>query len=354
MSSANAYLVSYFDGHQTYVTVPPEMGEPREDQLIGTPSEVLCELAGRTCYDSLGRGRDSEAYHRHILEVGHLSVYEHAQFSFASPPSLRDTFLNRPGTWVLPKAAHDLITMNLRAVLDWDAWTEIQGPLDRSHYPAAFTLVLEHAAGIAPNLIRLAFPQRDPVAPKISGIECDHPEFRWATMLITCSRNCSHELIRHRFRTAVSQRSTRYVDESESDFVAHPASVLINPLRPEPASLLDDAPELVALTRGHYKACVERVSASLENRGVGRHNAIKQARGFARSYLGTSLETQVMFSASYGQWSRILAQRLHNAADAEIRRVAACALRELQRIGSANFGRFGVVDAADGMGVVLA
>ena len=42
------------------------------DQLKGTPGEQLCELAGRCCYDSLGQGRSSADYWKHILQVRHL------------------------------------------------------------------------------------------------------------------------------------------------------------------------------------------------------------------------------------------------------------------------------------------
>jgi thymidylate synthase (FAD) len=47
------------------------------------PAEQLIEIAGRLCYTSYGKGRKSnQDYIRHILEVGHGSVIEHAVWSF--------------------------------------------------------------------------------------------------------------------------------------------------------------------------------------------------------------------------------------------------------------------------------
>jgi thymidylate synthase (FAD) len=47
------------------------------------PAEKLAELAGRTCYMSFGKGRKSNAdYLKHIKEVKHGSVTEHAVFTF--------------------------------------------------------------------------------------------------------------------------------------------------------------------------------------------------------------------------------------------------------------------------------
>lgn len=46
-------------------------------------AEQLCEVAGRLCYMSFGKGRKSnQEYIGHILEVGHGSVLEHATWNF--------------------------------------------------------------------------------------------------------------------------------------------------------------------------------------------------------------------------------------------------------------------------------
>ncbi len=98
----------YDGGSEVFIT--PEMGMPRDDQMQGTVAEQLTELAGRVCYDSLGKGRPSfshmsvagipgdiwkpqrvEGYHDHILGSGHGSVLEHFNFTvrFEVDPSDR-------------------------------------------------------------------------------------------------------------------------------------------------------------------------------------------------------------------------------------------------------------------------
>ena len=51
------------------------------DTSVG--GEQLCEMAGRTCYMSFGKGRKTNAdYLGHIIGVGHGSVLEHATWNF--------------------------------------------------------------------------------------------------------------------------------------------------------------------------------------------------------------------------------------------------------------------------------
>ena len=62
----------------------------RDEQIDWQPEgarswgEALCEIAGRLCYLSFSKPRPggNKAYLRHILEVGHGSVIEHAVWSF--------------------------------------------------------------------------------------------------------------------------------------------------------------------------------------------------------------------------------------------------------------------------------
>ncbi|MFQ6047962.1 MAG: FAD-dependent thymidylate synthase [Phycisphaerae bacterium] len=53
----------------------------QSDTEVG--AEQLCEIAGRLCYMSFGKGRKtSTEYLRHIISVGHGSVLEHAVWNF--------------------------------------------------------------------------------------------------------------------------------------------------------------------------------------------------------------------------------------------------------------------------------
>lgn len=46
-------------------------------------TQLIPELAGRFCYRSWEKGRDSESYIENILESGHGSILEHVHFNFA-------------------------------------------------------------------------------------------------------------------------------------------------------------------------------------------------------------------------------------------------------------------------------
>lgn len=60
-----------------------ESGADTWHSTAGTDAEALVEVAGRTCYQSWHGGRGSEDHLRHLLEVGHGSVIEHANWTLA-------------------------------------------------------------------------------------------------------------------------------------------------------------------------------------------------------------------------------------------------------------------------------
>lgn len=208
----------------------------REDQLLGTDAEQLIELAGRTCYDSLGKGRSSADYHKHIVDVGHGSVLEHAQFSFG-----------------------------------------------------------------------------------ISG----------------ASRACINELIRHRVGVAISQRSTRYVDESEAKWVTHPALRDFFGAVEVPMAfklrVKADIQAAIVTARKAYNTVVEELESHLtNNNAVDKATARKQARGAARLYLGNGIETELVWSANVRTLLHVFALRGHPSADGEIRELAAAIFNEVR------------------------
>jgi len=193
------------------------MGEliQEKEQDRGSDLARLIEYAARECYDSYGKGRSSEEFHQHILEVQHGSVLEHAALSF-----------------------------------------------------------------------------------RISGI----------------SRGCSHELVRHRAGCAISQRSTRYVDESESEWAWHP---LLE--RVENLDRLEDISDYVG---DFYLKFVEDVEKALRANGADNQTARKQARGAARGVLGNALSTSMIWTANVRALRNVLEQRASQFADAEIRLLA--------------------------------
>ena len=201
------------------------------DQDRGTDAERLVECAGRACYDSYGNGRNSPDYHKHILDVNHGSVMEHANITF---------------------------------------------------------------------------------------------------FLGNISRGCTHELVRHRVGVAISQRSTRYVDENESMWAQHPLleAFLTSGLDVAAKAPNGEATEVTLGMRvGHvvgtaqqtYRLTVEKLQAWLISRGADKFTARKQARGAARGLLGNALSTEMVWTVNLRALRGIIDQRVKAAADAEIR-----------------------------------
>jgi len=347
----------------TVIAIPEEMGKPRADQLQGKVREQLSELAGRVCYDSVGTGRTSPEYHKHVKEVGHLSVYEHAHLTVAidRPLDLLQAlvFLNRPGLWV-ENCFEDgyRVTFNPRNILDWDTWSE-QNRVDdfvNEESSSKIGLMLARRA-------HEAYPMMVP-APRelVDGARVVEPrseEEKWVSMFMVGSRGFSHELVRHGDRTGISQRSTRFVQESESEWIDHPLVQEYDKHLAKTRSVSDAAKwiervwSVKDLARKIYVEVVETLQPWLMEKGVDKLTARKQARGAARGYLGNALSTELVFSASVGQWKRMLRLRAVGPADAEIRAVFVQALAELKKSRyGADFERFHLEPSPDGLGEV--
>ena len=228
--SGNPTIDQYLSDRVVLAEAKRMVNAAGQDQ--GTDAERLVECAGRACYDSYGAGRPSGEYHRHIMDVNHGSVMEHASLTF---------------------------------------------------------------------------------------------------FLGNISRGCTHELVRHRVGVAISQRSTRYVDENESPWAWHP---LIDAFRSEwcdkklppgldseePKELLGNIVNGVQLEAQHaYRTVVEKLQAWLIAKGADKFTARKQARGAARGLLGNALCTEMVWTVNLRALRGIIDQRVKAAADAEIR-----------------------------------
>jgi thymidylate synthase ThyX len=341
----NRLLPSSFPNRETALAAVDAAG-----QMFGTPLERLVELAGRACYDSLGKGRKSPDYHKHIIEVNHGSVWAHANVTveIAVVPSniagILSLLMNRPGVWVechpLPEWYRVRITANLRSIREWAKWGDSGHNFELARALTAAMTGIGHQ--VAPQIVeRHCAYVGTPLTAAL--VEPQSDEERWVTMLLTGSRGFSHELVRHSYRTAISQRSTRYVDENESPWVMHPLEAAYrdqNPENPPFALRIDEGykattvPELVG--QEVYAPTVTKLQEWIIGKGVDKFTARKQARGAARGYLGNALYTEVVFSASVAQWRRMIAQRACDAADAEIRSVFVKAAHELRRSRYAN------------------
>lgn len=130
------------------------------------------------------------------------------------------------------------------------------------------------------------------------------------------SRGLTHELVRHRI-ASISQRSTRYVDESESDWALHP---LIHAFMSEEEIV--SIRNVIQICKVEYKAVAAAIESRLISKGIDKTNARKQARGAARGLLGNALESELVWSCNIRSLRNFLEQRAHASADAEIRLLA--------------------------------
>lgn len=246
IGAMRVYLLS----RPEFLGLPEELGVPRADQLQGGDSAQIIETAGRTCYDSFGKGRSSPEYHKHIIEVGHGSVLAHVTYTFF-----------------------------------------------------------------------------------ITGV----------------SRGLTHELVRHGIGTAISQRSTRYVDESDSPWIKHP--LFLDYVDKSGDQELEVSwNDVMAKARRVYDNIVTKLQKHLEDRGASSLNARKQARGAARGILGNALETELVWSANVRALRWIISQRASDAADAEIRRLGMGLFRLMSVELPQYFGDFLIEPATDGLG----
>jgi thymidylate synthase (FAD) len=165
----------------------------------------------------------------------------------------------------------------------------------------------------------------------------------WDLLITGVSRSLTHELVRHRAGTGISQLSQRYVDESTADFV-------------EPAVIADN-PELHAIwlrsvEQSHqaYNELVEGLSARIEAQhpDLKRVQRRKMAREAARSVLPNATETKLLFSANARALRWIITLRGSEGAEPEIRRLAVKLARVMQREAPNLFDDFEIVPLADG------
>ena len=160
------------------------------------------------------------------------------------------------------------------------------------------------------------------------------------------SRSLTHELVRHRAGFAYSQRSQRYVDETEGSFVVPPALAGENGEAAEARTLLEDA--LESASDSYVKLVGELESVLPRDRfeyNTDRRKAIRQA---ARAVLPNATETKIFVTGNVRAWRHFIEMRAAPFADWEIRSLALQVLDLLQEESPLMFGDFEVEDLPDG------
>jgi thymidylate synthase ThyX len=382
-----AHLV--YDGTGEPV-IPAEMGTPAPGQFEGTPLEKLAEICCRVCYDSFGldavtgkpRGRSSAALHKHILDVGHGSVHEHVNITVefddvrnlmrvAPPGGNQDSsqlvlaglvvgfgvLSNRKGVHVTP-AAYDAgrvgfrVTFNPRVLTDWERHSSDFAQSHPAQSQFLFDSLRYHASQAVPAIITPPHSDVD-LGAYSRTVPPETDDEIHISVYMRGSRGFGNEQVRHRF--PVSQRSTRYVDESECEYIIHP--LISKYISDSPGScwpLIRAASEAETAAKRAYGLAVAELESYNLARGVGKLTARKQARGAARGYLGIATATEMVVTAPVSGWRWMARSRKSEAADAEIREVYTPVIAALR--SSAHAARFADLEtrpSPDGIGTVL-
>lgn len=365
-------VTKVFDNTSNVLEIPksvlPEGGLPLSHHFQSTPHDNLIELAGRICYDSCKseKTRSSADYHKHINDVAHTSVQRHCNFTVEvkyDGPYLMDhhslvalSCLNRPGVWVGLRENSIRVTANVCSILEWDKW----------HNSLVHPNLQVGLGNLIRELVRPKVPMAFASSPVIASenfvgelVEPLFPEEKWYSFHISSvSRGLTHELVRHGWHTEKSQRSTRYVDESESEWIWHPlidrfvnckSYIGFMPNQKDPYSLI----EIQSLCQSAYTNLTNQLQTELTNLEIDKFTARKQARGAARGILGNALSTELIWSTSLDGVAEMINQRGNSGADAEIR-LLSNEIFEIMKENLAAAGyNYAVTDSPDGIGKVI-
>ena len=304
--------------------VLPANGLPHKHHFLSTDADNLIELAGRVCYDSAAseKTRATPEYHQHINDVNHGSVQEHLNFTVEFPIGINRerilaSLINRPGIFTdLDEFGYIDVTANIRTINDWGKFKD----------PDEDGYVCRTLYHFAKELAPLAIINREWSDNTTNGklVKPRLAEEIWFSFYISgVSRGLTHELVRHKYHTAVSQRSTRYVDESESDWALHPLIMDnwagINSDKCLGFTKYAATSSFIDRSQDYYDKIVKYLESVLIAKGIDKFTARKQARGAARGILGNALSTELIWSASLDEIKRVISQRANEHADGEIR-----------------------------------
>lgn len=140
----------------------------------------------------------------------------------------------------------------------------------------------------------------------------EHVTFTFAIEGI--SRACSHQLVRHRI-ASYSQKSQRYVDETQFDYVI-PESIKNN------AVARDVYDTLMSSIQLEYDAIREALIKDFVSQGMSQKDAEKKANEDARFVLPNACETSIIVTMNVRSLFNFFKHRCCNRAQWEIRELA--------------------------------
>lgn len=283
------------------------------------------ERCGRVCYkseDKITEG-SAEQFIAGIIKRGHEAVLEHGAIILhieecawnSIQDSIQDmeadtdfrSYLSFTGDYF-----RHLVSGNIRAWRDFmfaykGEYNSIPGFCSylTSNYPELFP----EFRGAVLNAIGLARVAELQVSDLITENEKLHHQYQ--TLLFTCDRGVSHELVRHR-PYSFCQESTRYCNYGKDGF-GNEITVI------EPCYLVPHTPGY----RLWRHSCEVSEATYLE---MLAHGFVPQE---ARAVLPSSLKTELMMTAHMGEWRHVTKLRCAPAAHPQARQVMMMGLRSM-------------------------
>lgn len=145
------------------------------------------------------------------------------------------------------------------------------------------------------------------------------------SVLFTCDRGVSHEMVRHRI-ASFAQESTRYVNYAKDKFGNEIAVIdLINGIEIDEKMKNFDADHIGTIYSEWLKAMEDAEKHYMKMIELGATPQI------ARSVLPNSTKTNIVVSANYREWRTFFKLRTANSAHPQMREVAIPLCKDLQQ-----------------------
>lgn len=293
-------------------------------------NRALIEYSARLCYNSIPRMGSAPAFIKNVLEKGHLSVAEHGSFYIRKEQRTTDAGNLRP--WLeYPKMykiwfRNRFIDMNQNAMFgnfraiaetiygdNESAYNKIISTVLAEDLPEMFISYKEeipieevgsnnfYVAGKG-GVTLLGFNVGSIIEDDLKSVRDRYKWARYTFLLEGISRNCSHQIARHR-GASISQESQRYVDSSNAKFV-YPPDFTLKQI------------EWLSKNYGYSMAVYDELRKS---------GALKED---ARFCLPSGIQTRMVISLNYRELLHFLNLRCDKHAQWEIRKVALEMLRQ--------------------------
>lgn len=293
--------------------------EPSAEVILEQDPYKRIEFAGRTCYKSEAKITDESAvkFVQKLISSGHFAMLEHAPVTFEfyfdtiQERDQRISEIYLPFSRYLPSVAPTLVTYSLRHLYDpfyYDGETisctnhNIVPILRNCFINYQSTGNCSYEATLQNRHLKVVYiePNRLPEifrkyssgfasADKFEELMNTHETY---SVKFVCDRGVSHELVRH--RASFAQESTRYCNYSKDKFGNE-----ITVVKPSTVDIESEA--------GHswLHSCQIAEIAYLN---MLEHGCTAQQ---ARAVLPNSLKTEVVMTASLGQWRHFADLRVY-------------------------------------------